>query len=159
MFGVGVEVGAPVHDGAVLPLSAGAPQPSVSLATMLRELLDADQSLGRPVPIVVENDVNALAVLAIHEEHYVESDLVVVSVFDEGIGGGLVMDGRLRRGGNGRAMEIGHLAVGFPPGQEPETQQESTGENQPGSEKVASDGGLVPTKFDYTVPELTTVAS
>ena len=42
----------------------------------------------------------------------------MVGVFDEGVGGGLVMDGRLRRGGNGRAMEIGHLAVGFPPGQQ-----------------------------------------
>jgi predicted NBD/HSP70 family sugar kinase len=68
--------------------------------------------------VIVENDANALAVLAIHQVHYAEPDLVVVAVFDEGVGGGLVMDGRLRRGGNGRAMEIGHLIVGYPPGQE-----------------------------------------
>jgi predicted NBD/HSP70 family sugar kinase len=72
--------------------------------------------------VIVENDVNALAVLAIHQIHYADPDIVVVGVFDEGVGGGLVMDGRLRRGGNGRAMEIGHLAVGFPPGQDPESQ-------------------------------------
>jgi len=44
---------------------------------------------------------------------------VVVGVDDEGVGGGLVMDGRLRRGGNGGAMEIGHLSIGFPLGQDP----------------------------------------
>ena len=61
---------------------------------MLHRLFEADASFGRPVPVVVENDVNALAVLAIHEIHYTDPDLVVVGVFDEGVGGGLVMDGR-----------------------------------------------------------------
>jgi predicted NBD/HSP70 family sugar kinase len=118
MFGVGVEVGAPVRDGKVMPLLDSAGHPAADLATLIRQMLDHDPDF-RSVPVVVENDVNALAVLAIHEEHYTESDLVVVGVFDEGVGGGLVMDGRLRRGGNGMAMEIGHLAVGFPPGEDP----------------------------------------
>jgi predicted NBD/HSP70 family sugar kinase len=118
MFGVGVEVAAPVLDGKVMPLSGDTSQPSVEFAAMLRRAFEADPGWGRLVPVIVENDVNALAVLAIHEVHYVESDLVVVGVFDEGIGGGLVMDGRVRRGGNGRAMEIGHLTVGLPPGEE-----------------------------------------
>jgi predicted NBD/HSP70 family sugar kinase len=122
MFGVGVEVGAPVHDGDVMPLSSDGSRPPIRLASMLHRIFEADPNFGRPVPVVVENDVNALAVLAIHEIHYTDPDLVVVGVFDEGVGGGLVMDGRLRRGGNGRAMEIGHLAIGFPPGQEPELQ-------------------------------------
>jgi predicted NBD/HSP70 family sugar kinase len=69
--------------------------------------------------VIAENDINALAVLTIHQIHYAVPDLVVVGVDDEGVGGGLVMDGRLRRGGNGRAMEIGHLSVGFPIGQDP----------------------------------------
>jgi predicted NBD/HSP70 family sugar kinase len=118
MFGVGIEVGSPVHDGEVMPHPSGGSKPPVRLAAALRHLFDADTSFNQPVPVVVENDVNALAVLAIHQIHYTDPDLVVVGVFDEGVGGGLVMDGRLRRGGNGRAMEIGHLAVGFPPGQQ-----------------------------------------
>ena len=118
MFGVGVEVAAPVLDGKVMPLSGDTSQPPVEFAAMLRRAFEADPGSSRLVPVIVENDVNALAVLAIHEVHYVESDLVVVGVFDEGIGGGLVMDGRVRRGGNGRAMEIGHLTVGLPPGEE-----------------------------------------
>ncbi|MDQ1745600.1 MAG: hypothetical protein QOE23_3939 [Pseudonocardiales bacterium] len=60
--------------------------------------------------------MNALAVLATHDLEYAEPDLVVVAVLDEGVGGGLVMDGRLRRGGKGMAMEIGHLTVGYPAG-------------------------------------------
>jgi predicted NBD/HSP70 family sugar kinase len=123
MFGVGVEVGAPVCNGEVMPLARDRSQPPVSLAARLHRLFETDPGFDRPVPVIVENDVNALAVLAIHEVHYNDPDLVVVGVFDEGVGGGLVMDGRLRRGGNGRAMEIGHLAVGFPPGQDPGSQK------------------------------------
>lgn len=115
LFGVGVEVGAPVHDGEIVPVLGR--HRSVDFASTLRQLFrTANDSDLAAVPIVVENDVNALAVLAIHEAHYAQPDLVVVSVFDEGVGGGLVMDGRLRRGGNGMAMEIGHLVIGYPPG-------------------------------------------
>lgn len=116
MLGVGVEVGAPVYNGQVMPPSHERSKQPVPLAEKLHRLFEADPNVSRPIPVIVENDVNALAVLAIHEIHYTDPDLVVVGVFDEGVGGGLVMDGRLRRGNNGRAMEIGHLAVAFPPG-------------------------------------------
>jgi predicted NBD/HSP70 family sugar kinase len=130
MFGVGVAVAAPAYDGQVMPPSGDASGPPVELAAMLRRLFDADTSFDRSVPVVVENDANALAVLASHQVRYAVPDLVVVGVFDEGTGGGLVMDGQLRRGGNRRAMEIGHLAVGFPPGQqqEPQNPEESKAE-------------------------------
>jgi predicted NBD/HSP70 family sugar kinase len=121
LFGVGIEVGAPVRNGEVLPQANDPSIPPVPLARKLHHLFEADPGFDRPVPVIVENDVNALAVQAIHQIHYTDPDLVVVGVFDEGVGGGLVMDGRLRRGGDGRAMEIGHLAVGFPPGQEAES--------------------------------------
>ena len=120
MLGVGIEVGAPVYDGLVMPLSRNPDRHPVPLAEKLHGLFQADPDFGRPIPVIVENDVNALTVLATHQVHYADPDLVVVGVFNEGVGGGLVMDGRLRRGANGRAMEIGHLAVGFPPGQDPE---------------------------------------
>jgi predicted NBD/HSP70 family sugar kinase len=128
MFGVGIEVGSPVYHGEVMPHLSDGSKPPVQLATALRHHFEANSSFGQPVPVVVENDVNALAVLAIHQIRYAEPDLVVVGVFDEGVGGGLVMDGRLRRGSNGRAMEIGHLTVGFPPGQEgpPSTRESGT---------------------------------
>jgi predicted NBD/HSP70 family sugar kinase len=127
MLGIGIEVGSPVYNGEVMPHLSDGSKPPVRLAAEVHRLFDTDTSFDKPVPVVVENDVNALAVLAIHQVHYAEADLVVVGVFDEGVGGGPVMDGRLRRGGNGRAMEIGHLAVGFAPGQaeQPPDLQES----------------------------------
>lgn len=134
MLGVGIEVGAPAYDGEVMPLSRDRSRHRIRLAEKLHRLLQADPDFRRPVPVIVENDVNALAVLAIHQVRYAESDLVVVGVFDEGVGGGLVMDGRLRRGANGRAMEIGHLAVGYPPGADPESQDPS----RPGTGAVHS---------------------
>jgi len=127
MLGVGVEVSAPVYKGKVMPLSRDRSRHPVPLAEKLARLFQADPGFDRPVPVIAENDVNALAVLAIHQIHYAVPDLVVVGVFDEGVGGGLVMDGRLRRGGNGRAMEIGHLAVGFPLGQDPYSSSAGTG--------------------------------
>ena len=129
MLGVGVEVGAPVCNGQVMPLPRDEPGHPVPLADTLHRLFQADPGFGRPVPVIAENDVNALAVLAIHQIHYAVPDLVVVGVFDEGVGGGLVMDGRLRRGGNGRAMEIGHLTVGFPIGEDPYSPATGTGFN------------------------------
>src|SRR5436305_1462623 len=122
IFGIGVEVGAPVYKGEIMPLSSDRSQQPVPLADMLHRLIEADSSFGSPVPVIIENDVNALAVMAIHQIDYTDPDLVVVGVFNEGIGGGLVMDGRLRRGDNGRAMEIGHLEVASPPGEDPEAQ-------------------------------------
>lgn len=119
LFGLGVEVGAPVKGGMVIPVRAALSnrtRTKVDLGGLLRREFDADKTISRPFPIIVENDINALAVRALHESDYTESNLVVAAVFDEGIGGGLVMDGRLRRGSAGFAMEIGHLTVGFPPG-------------------------------------------
>jgi predicted NBD/HSP70 family sugar kinase len=129
MLGVGVEVGAPVHNGQVMPLSRDRSRHPVPLAGQLSRRFEADPAFARPVPVIAENDVNALAVLTIHQIHYAVPDLVVIGVFDEGVGGALIMDGRLRRGGNGRAMEIGHLTVGFPIGEDPYSPATGTGFN------------------------------
>jgi predicted NBD/HSP70 family sugar kinase len=131
MLGIGVEAGAPVHNGQIMPLSRTQSSHPVPLADKLHRLFEADPNFGRPVPVVAENDLNALAVLTIHQIHYSVPDLVVVGVDEEGVGGGLVMDGRLRRGGSGGAMEIGHLSVGFPLGQDPYSPAAGTGFKTP----------------------------
>ncbi|MFI6779282.1 ROK family protein [Nocardia sp. NPDC050412] len=123
LFGIGIEVGTPVHNGKIMPAPTAYPHRSVDLAGMVRKLFAADDDFDQPVSVVIENDVNALAVLALHEAKNSEPDLVVVSVFDEGVGGGLVMNGRLRRGSKGKAMEIGHLEVGYAPGEVPPPSQ------------------------------------
>ncbi len=60
------------------------------------------------VPVAVENDVNAATVGA--AGLLGADDLAYLSI-GTGIAAGAVLDGRLRRGANGAAGEIGHLAV------------------------------------------------
>lgn len=88
------EVGAP----SVLPGWVGVNAPDV-----------AAEKLG--VPVYVDNDAN-LGALAEHQwgagrgvEH------LVYLVLSEGIGAGLILGGRLFRGGNGAAGEIGHTTI------------------------------------------------
>jgi glucokinase len=61
--------------------------------------------------IVVENDAN-LAVLAEHRLGAAQGyQHVVMVTLGTGIGGGLIVDGRVQVGGNGFAGEIGHMVV------------------------------------------------
>ena len=69
------------------------------------------------LPVVVENDANAAAwgEFQFGAGHDVE-DLLLVTV-GTGVGGGVVLDGNLLRGGFGIAAEVGHLR-GVPNGRE-----------------------------------------
>jgi glucokinase len=73
----------------------------------IKQRLEA--SLG--MPIIVENDVNAMAVA----EHRCGAAKgfrnALTTTVGTGIGGGLIIDGRLYRGGIGAAGEIGHITV------------------------------------------------
>jgi predicted NBD/HSP70 family sugar kinase len=117
LFGVGVGVAAPVRNGEVVRVSSE--EEPFPLSAQVRRLMEADPRFDHPVSVVVENDCHALTVQAIHELNYVDADFIVACIFDERVGGGLVIDSQLRRGDNGRAMEIGHLSVGTPPGYDP----------------------------------------
>jgi predicted NBD/HSP70 family sugar kinase len=67
---------------------------------------------GDPVPSFVGNDVN-VAALAEHR-HGAGQDaqhLLVVASGHRGVGGALVLDGRLHTGSSGLALEVGHLTV------------------------------------------------
>ncbi|MDP3894720.1 ROK family protein, partial [Nocardioides sp.] len=63
------------------------------------------------LPVIVENDANAAAwgEFAFGAGKDVD-DLLLVTV-GTGVGGGIVLDGRLHRGAFGIAAEIGHLAM------------------------------------------------
>lgn len=77
-----------------------------------------DQPLGEQLrerlelPVVVENDANAAAwgeyVFGAGRDDV--ADLLLVTV-GTGVGGGIVVDGELRRGAYGMAAEIGHLRI------------------------------------------------
>lgn len=65
-------------------------------------------------PVYVDNDVNVMALGEIGVEGSVQ-DLLVVKV-GTGIGCGVIVDGRVYRGAQGSAGDIGHIHVGRPDG-------------------------------------------
>ena len=75
----------------------------------LRELLT--ERLG--LPVFVENDASCAALAeAFHEGRMVCPHLVMFTV-GTGVGGGLVLNGRLYRGATGAAAEVGHTLIGL----------------------------------------------
>jgi predicted NBD/HSP70 family sugar kinase len=73
---------------------------------------DLTKALRDPAfPVLVDNDAN-LAALAEHRfgAHRNAANLVYVTG-EVGVGAGVVMDGRLRRGGQGYSGEIGHIQI------------------------------------------------
>jgi glucokinase len=72
-----------------------------------RELLAA----SCPVPVVVDNDANAAALGEVLHGAGREHREVLVVTLGTGIGGGLVINGKVHRGGYGLSAEIGHFTV------------------------------------------------
>ena len=79
------------------------------------KMKDVDFSLFEKavgIPVFPENEAN----LSVKAEKYLgggesEGSLVFVSVKSSGIGGGILMDGRLFRGAHSRAAEFGHFPI------------------------------------------------
>ncbi len=73
----------------------------------LKKILE--KQLG--VPVFVENDCNA-AMLGIYETELSAKPRQVVGIFlGTGIGGGIILDGKLYSGHSGTAGEIGHMVI------------------------------------------------
>jgi glucokinase len=70
------------------------------------------EALG--VPVFVDNDATVAALAEAHDEQLqlVARDLVMITV-GTGVGGGIVIDGRIYRGATGGAGELGHTIVGL----------------------------------------------
>ena len=75
----------------------------------LREVLGA--RLG--VPVYVDNDATVAALAEAHDEELslVASNLIMLTI-GTGVGGGIVLGGRIYRGSTGAAGEIGHTLIG-----------------------------------------------
>lgn len=63
------------------------------------------------VPVLVENDVNALALAESWYGHGREHQNFLVLTLGRGVGLGIVLNGELYRGPNGGAGEIGHMLI------------------------------------------------
>ncbi len=62
------------------------------------------------VPVLVDNDVNLMAV-GEHRAAWNDHDNLMFVKVATGIGSGIILDGQLRRGAQGAAGDIGHIAV------------------------------------------------
>jgi predicted NBD/HSP70 family sugar kinase len=63
-----------------------------------------------PVPVLVDNDVNIMA-LGERTAHWPEDDNFVFIKVATGIGAGIISSGQLQRGANGTAGDLGHVRV------------------------------------------------
>jgi glucokinase len=105
----GVGIGVP----SIVEFSTGRVVSSVNIPLAdvpLREVLG--DRLG--VPVFVDNDATVAALAEAHDEQLrlVAHNLVMLTV-GTGIGGGIIIDGRIFRGGTGGAGELGHTLVGL----------------------------------------------
>jgi predicted NBD/HSP70 family sugar kinase len=111
ILGCGVTVGRDVDNGKVrqfhhTPLDGWTPHANRDLRRELEERLG--------ISVALDNDITSLAVRAslrpdpdeVQAKHY-----LVLAVLNNGVGGALVLDGKVRRGINGMTAEPGHLPV------------------------------------------------
>lgn len=75
----------------------------VNLVDLVRTVLPTN------MPVVAENDANAFAIGATYRLQGAPSGVMLFLVIESGVGGGIVIDGKLFRGGHGLAGEIGHV--------------------------------------------------
>jgi glucokinase len=105
--GVGLGVPSVVEfDTGRVVSSANVPLADVPLREVLGERLG--------VPVFVDNDATVAALAEAHDAQLrmVARDLVMITV-GTGVGGGLVLGGRIYRGATGGAGELGHTIVGM----------------------------------------------
>lgn len=105
----GVGIGVP----SVVEFETGRVVASVNLPladTPLRRVLE--DRLG--VPVFVDNDATVAALAEAHDDEFaiVSLNLVMLTV-GTGVGGGLILGGRIYRGATGGAGELGHTLIGL----------------------------------------------
>jgi predicted NBD/HSP70 family sugar kinase len=64
-----------------------------------------------PVPFIIENDANCLALAEFFAQCHGKYETVMAVILGTGMGSGLILGNRLYRGPNGNAGEIGHSSI------------------------------------------------
>ena len=103
--GIGVAVPAQMDRNGLIRAAPLLGWENVHLADRVRAALPV------AMPVVAENDANAFAIGASHRDRQAHAGVTLFLVMESGVGGGIVVDGALFRGGRGLAGEIGHLRI------------------------------------------------
>lgn len=101
--GLGITVPAQMDQNGFVHIAPILGWHNLDLAALTRELLPAD------MPVSAENDGNAFGIGIAYSQPESASGVTFYMVIETGVGGGIVIDGKLFRGGNGLAGEVGHL--------------------------------------------------
>ena len=102
LIGIGLEIGGHVHNGRVV-YSPNAQWSQFPLGDRLANLVK--------LPVVLENDANALAIYERRFSGIEDRSFAVVILTDVGLGCGLMLDGQIYHGTRGMAGELGHVPV------------------------------------------------
>src|SRR5829696_700635 len=105
LWGIGIGVPGPVEFGAGRPIS-----PPIMPGWDLYPIRERFTSRYE-APVWVDNDVNLLALGEWRSGVAAGHDNVVVVKIGTGIGAGIIADGRLHRGAQGAAGDVGHIQV------------------------------------------------
>ncbi|MBC2835926.1 ROK family transcriptional regulator [Paragemmobacter straminiformis] len=101
--GIGLSVPAHIYGEGIVAIAPLIGWQNIPLGEIARSLLPLN------VPVTVENDANAFAIGDGYKHK--SSGVTLFLVLETGVGGGIVIDGKLFRGGHGLAGEIGHTLV------------------------------------------------
>lgn len=103
--GFGLAVPAQIVETGIVQVAPLLGWTSVNLQGLVRKALHAD------IPVVVENEANAFAFGESYRDPESKSGVTLFLVLESGVGGGIILDGKLFRGGHGVAGEIGHVQL------------------------------------------------
>lgn len=73
------------------------------------------ENIGNDMPVFVENDANCAALGELWKGAGEGVNSLVLLAIGTGLGGGIILDGKLWRGADGMAGEVGHMTI-FPDG-------------------------------------------
>jgi glucokinase len=106
----GIGIGVP----GIADADAGIMKKGIERVTELTELPLAHHIQAKAgLPVFVDNDVNALALGEWHWGHGRGASSLIVLALGTGLGGAIILDGRLQRGRSGYGGEFGHVPVKF----------------------------------------------
>ncbi len=120
--------------GAILEQAAGAPAPIAAVGVGVPSVIDFANGRVRStvnlplsdvplrdvlqqrlsLPVIVDNDANCAALAEAHDdEGRIDVNHLVMFTVGTGVGGGIIINGRIYRGATGAAAEVGHQLIGL----------------------------------------------
>lgn len=69
------------------------------------------EKIGKDIPLFIENDANCAALGELWKGVGEDVNSLVLLTIGTGLGGGIILDGKLWRGADGMAGEVGHMTI------------------------------------------------